>query len=496
MLDDDTAGGLGLRRLLRETAKFNGVAVVSLLIQPPTQLLIAAFLSPRDYGVVSLLGLWSLYAGLINPGTLSAGKREIPFLIAKGERARADKVQNVAISADLVYSFLPFLVICSAALVAQDHLVRIGLVITAVAYWVRNLSGYWSAINFVKQRFTVVAIGRLIGVLAVPLTILLLVGSLGVYAVLLGPVVGSLLSILFFLRVASIGFRFRFDIEEVIRLTKIGIVLSLTGILFYGYRLADRTIVASFLTLESLGIFSFAMVFVSFGLNFVADFTRVLEPILWEHSGKASDPETSFYATRRLARYLALASGVLVPMSQVGFVALVLLLVPAYQDSIPLFFILSNLLFLAGISAIPVIILQSAAIGRERIVSLVFGIGVAVNVLLDLLMVFLGRGIVGIAWVTVVSQGVFTIVFFLLAWRYMADPAGRSIKRLGLILLPFMVAAVFSLAHQLFLNDPASWMRVSVVSLAAQLVVWVVVIAVFYWKDLVSEFVITGSGTP
>ena len=110
---------ISIKSVVKQSAKFNIVSVVSLLIKIPNQMIIGMFLVPEEYGIISLVALWSLYAGLINPGMLSAGQREIPYLIGKKEEEQSVKVQNIAISSDLLYSILPFLVILCASFFIQ-----------------------------------------------------------------------------------------------------------------------------------------------------------------------------------------------------------------------------------------------------------------------------------------------------------------------------------------------------------------------------------------
>ena len=117
---------ISIKNIVKQSAKFNAVSVVSLLLQIPNQLIIGMFLVPEEYGIISFVVLWRLYAGLINPGMLSAGQREIPYLIGKKEEEQSIKVQNIAISSDLLYSILPFLVILCASFFYSNKLIKIG----------------------------------------------------------------------------------------------------------------------------------------------------------------------------------------------------------------------------------------------------------------------------------------------------------------------------------------------------------------------------------
>lgn len=471
---------ISIKSIVKQSAKFNVVSVVSLLIQIPNQLIIGTFLVPEEYGIISFVALWSLYAGLINPGMLSAGQREIPYLIGKKEEEQSIKIQNIAISSDLLYSILPFLVILCASFFYSNKMIKIGLILTAISFIANRLVTYWSSINFIKQRFTIVAIGRLINAILSPIIIIGSIYWLGIYAVLIAPLVCTIFMGIYYLRKGPIAYHFQFEWTEVIRLIKIGFVFSLSGVIFYIYRMADRTIIASFLSLHDLGLFAFAMGFIMFGMNFLADFGRVLEPILWEHSGKIKNPEDSFNDTKRMAIYMALITAMIIPLVQVGYDVVVKLLVPKYIESIPLFFILSNMLYLASMATFPNIILNSVVVNKQAVVTGIYLIGAGINIVLDLVMIYAGYGIEAIAFVTIVSQGMVAFVSYFLAREYMVRQRKGFALFLWQITFPFIISVLFSIFHG-FLGSTAlnPWLFGGI-SLCLQIIIWSIVIAVPY----------------
>ena len=77
------AQSLSIRNIVKQSGKINLVIVVSLLLQIPTQLIIGMFLILEEYDIISFVDLWSIYAGLINPGMFSARQRQIPYFMGK-----------------------------------------------------------------------------------------------------------------------------------------------------------------------------------------------------------------------------------------------------------------------------------------------------------------------------------------------------------------------------------------------------------------------------
>jgi len=483
---------VSIRNIVKQSAKFNIVSMVSLLIQIPNQIIIGMFLIPEEYGIISFVALWKLYAGLINPGMLSAAQREIPYLIGKKEGKQFIKVQNIAISSDLLYSILPFLAIFGASFFYSNKMIKIGLIITAFSFFSARFVNYWVTINFIKQNFTVVAMGRLISSILSPIIIIISIYWLGIYAVLIAPLVCTLFMGIYYFKKAPIGYSFQFEWAEVVRLIKIGFVFSLLGIIFYVYRMADRTIIASFLSLHDLGLFTFAMGFIMFGINFLADFGRVLEPILWEHSGKVKNTEDSFNNTKRMAIYMALVTAMIIPLVQVGYGVIVKLILPKYAESIPLFLILSNMLYLASIATIPSVILNSVVINKQALVTTVFAIGAGVNIILDLFIVYVEYGIESIALVTVVSQGMATFVLYFLARKYMIKQRNELPLFLRQITFPFIISVLFSVFHGFFFGSIilSPWL-LGVISLISQIIIWTFIVLLFYRDYLTKDKVIS-----
>ena len=471
---------IDIKKVFKQTVKFNVVSIISALIQIPTQIIIGVFLLPEEFGIISLISLWSLYSGLINPGMLSAGQREIPYLIGKKNIEQSLKVQNVSISSDLIYSILPFLVIICSSYFYSNKIIKIGLIITAFYFIINKLPTYWSSINFANQKFSVVASGRLIGVICSPIIIICFIYLLGIYAVLMAPLISAIITGVYYLIKGPINYSFKLEWKEIIRLIRIGFVFSLSGVIFYGYKMADSTIIASFLPLNDLGLFSFAMALIMFGINFLADFGRVLEPIIWEHFGKVDNEEESFENIKNIIIYTAIFTAMLIPFAQIGYGVVVKLIVPKYLLSFPLFIILSSMLYLAMMPTIPNIILNSVIVNKQKYVTLVYALGLSINIILNILAIKVGYGIKTIAFITIGSQGLITIILFILSSKYILNKIDNIKIFVFYTIFPFIIFVMFSFSHY-YLNNIIlnNWYFVCI-SLFLQIIVWGIVILIIY----------------
>jgi len=473
---------LSIISIAKNSLKFTAVKTIAALAGLGVTLYAATILLPEEYGTYGLLILWLTYVSLVTPGTSIAASREIPILLGKGQPEDARKTQNVSLSAELVFSIVPTAVIVAAAFFYTEPVMRWGLLIIAVCFIAMRLSGLWANMIFIRERFNTVAIVSIIAAVVGPAVVLAALPSLKVYAMVLGAPVAAIISMVYYFANGGIGFRFAFDRREIIRLTRVGIVLQGLAVVIMAFHMADRTIIASTLSLEQLGLYVFATGFLTYGLSFFDDFARVLQPILWRHAGTAESVYQGFQETRRIAVYLALGTGIVIPLAQLVFTLIATLLTSKYIDSIPIFNVLSYNLFLMAIAIVPSLILNSSLVNKQNLALLFYAAGLTVSIGLDILVVRLGYGVIGIAWVTIGSQGVVTLALYYLIKNYVFDNAVEFRKFAAMVIIPLVASLPFYFIHVYLRATSMNIWALAGISLAAQAVVWTVIIFLMYRK--------------
>ncbi len=471
---------LSIINVAKHSLKFSSVQFIVSLISLPVSIYVATVLVPEEYGIVGFLGLWSMYAGLIGPGISSAGAREIPVLLGKGEEKEALRIQNVSITPEMLYSVIPFIVILGASFFYSDPVLKIGLIIIAVSYVTAHLVNLWSQINFIREKFNTVATGNLIVGIASPVIILLGVYWLKIYALLIAPFLANVILWIYYLKKGAINFHFEFDRSETIRLLRVGVILQGLALIFWAFRLADRTIIASMLSFEQLGLYIYAIGFITMALMIPRNFTNVLQPILWKEASKADSALEGFKDAKKIAIYLAIGTAILIPTAQLGFYLIVNLITTRYIGSIPIFYVLSYNLYLASIVVIPNLVLGSSIVNKQKIVLCSYSIALALNIIFDILVIKLGYGVVGVAWVTICTQGLVTFMLYLFIKGYIFNDAKEFIRFQLRILFPFLITILFYFFHEyLGLLAPNVWTFVGI-SLATQVILWSLLFGVFY----------------
>jgi O-antigen/teichoic acid export membrane protein len=466
--------------IARNSIKFTSVKAVTAVGGLAITLYAATILTPTEYGTYGLLALWLTYVIFVAPGIYNAASREIPVFLGKKQEKDALKVQNISVSAELIYTIAPAAVIIGTSFFYTDTILRTGLLIIAMSYVTTRVTSLWSNMNFNRQKFNTVALGNLVISIISPAVTLATLHWLKVYALIIGPLAAHAVAIVYYFTKGAIGFRFTLDKREIIRLAKIGIVLQGLGIMFWAFRMADRTIIAAALPLAQLGLYTFAMGFLTYALTLFSDFGNVLQPTLWKEASTAENVYQAFRATRRIAVYIALGTAIIIPLAQLIFNLLVNLITKKYIDSVPIFNVLSYNLYLMALAIIPSLILNSSLVNKQKLPLLFYSIGLALNIGFDLLVIKLGYGVIGVAWVTIITQGLVTLTLYYFIRTYIFRTTGEFIKFGAIIIIPFIGCLPFYFLHGYLDTAVASRWSLAGISLGAQAVVWSLIIGVFY----------------
>jgi O-antigen/teichoic acid export membrane protein len=475
---------INITNIAKNSLKISLVQIIGAALALLASMYVATIILPEQYGIYGFLLLWSTYAGLFTPGIMSAGSREMPGLLGKGKTAAATRIQNISLTPELVWSLIPFAVILVSAFFFSDYTYRVGLIIIAFSYITSRLSTSWGNYNFIRERFNTVTIAYLIQGIAVPVLTLLLVVWLRVYALILAPLAINFVVWLYYLKKGPINFHFQFDWQEISRLFKVGIILQMAGVVAYAYRLMDRTIIAAMLPQEQLGLYTYAAGFILVALAIPNSFSNVLQPIIWRHAEQAKSVVEGFKDGKRITVYIALGTAMMIPLMQLVYYIIMELITKSYIPSIVAFNALSYNIYLMAITLIPNLVLSSSIINKQNIVLILYVIGLALNIALNILVIKLGYGIVGVAWVMIGSQFLVSLMIFYFSRHYIFSDNKEYLRLQLKIFLPFIVSLGFFFLHR-YLESAFGLRGFFGISLAAQAVVWGLLIVCFY-RDYLS----------
>ena len=469
---------IDINSVIKNGFKFNIVNIISIFIAFVASIYVATVLTPEEFGIYGLLGLWLLYAGLIGPGFISASSREIPVLLGKNLEKDALKVQNVSLTAELIYLIIPCFIIFISSFFYTDQVIKIGLIIISINFLITKIVAYWTHINVVRQRFSQVAVGRFLIGFSGPIFLFISVDSLRVYALLIAPIVSSLIGAVYYFFKASLHFKITFDKKIIIDLLKVGVTLQFLSLIFWAFRLSDRTIIAGMLPIEELGLYVFAMTFIMNGRTIIGEVITVLQPIAWKSTGKSLSIFHAFKDLKKIGIYLSIGSAILVPLSQLGFYIIVSQIATNYLSSMWIFNILSYNLFFIALAGIPSIILNSSIVNRQKKLLLIYGVGLTLNIIFDIVIILMGFDLIGVGFVTVSTQALVTVLSYISIRKLIFENRKKFLRYCMHIFFPLVIIIPFYFVFYLnLINNPLIF---SIISVSAQILIWTVIIYIFY----------------
>ena len=390
--------------IVKQSAKLSSAKIAGALVMLPITLLVARFLGPRVMGIVGLVTLWQLYANLLKPSMFGAAFRDLPALLRRGEIDPALRLQNIGITAEATYLVLPIVAFVGGALMQRDPTIRSALLVGALAFALSQVNYFVELVQWAHQRYGLIARANLVALVAAATFVGASIWWLGLYAAILIPAVTAFTLILIYLiKAAPMKFKPTWDWPEAKRLLRIGIPLALGTIFYWAFRMTDRTIVAALMPLTALGYLSFSMQFIDAGIKLVTDFQNVLAMRVWSVLGHARH-EPLGPPARRLSLTVLVVTCVAINLAQATFGAFVHVIVPAFAPAVPVFEILAILLTAGTAGMLPLTILNSPAVNRQKLASTIFAIGVPINVAFVLISLRLGYGLPGVATATVCAQ--------------------------------------------------------------------------------------------
>ena len=436
---------LSIRDIFRSSSKISGVNIGAGILAAGANIFVARRLGPDVFGVVGWVQMWLFYAGFAKPGCSQAAYREMLHLLGQSKDEEAHRIQDVALTTDWLFLAAPALaMLCASLFVLKRMDMRLGMAIAAVTFTVTSIYQTVDMVQWVHKRFALITrVNLLTGILQ---PALLIAGTwlLGLAGALAAPAVSTLLAIGYYvLRTQAFDFSPRWDWRESKKLMVIGFPLVLQGLLYWGMRTSDRTMVAAWLSLAALGYFSFAMSFINQGCQLVSDFVNVLQSHVFSELGRLGRVAPLSGKIQRICLLVTLATGCASGLAQAGFHPFVAMLAPKFTPGVKAFEILALNLVCTTISLPINTILNSAVMNRQNLTNGIQVAGLILNVAVGRAFYLLGWGLNGIAWSSAVSQLAVAVAIYAAAHRalFEEDAANSAVRfyswGLGLIGLTF-----------------------------------------------------------
>ena len=436
---------INIKSILKDSLFFNLIGIITKVLMALIMIYSAKILGAKDYGIYGIILLWIQYVALIKPGLVSQVTREIAVLQTKEKDFL--KKQNVAISGELIFMIIPFLILIFSSLFYEDIIIKTSLILLSIVMTLTRVNEIWGAINIVKKKFKNVAYARFIAGVVGPLIIFLFIEKIGVYSLVIYSGIAALSSFIYYALYSPLSFKFVLNKDLLWGFIKDGFILQLLVISFWGFRLSDRTLISYYFSLEDLGIYTFAANLALFLKNFIGEFHTVLQPIAWGEISK--NHKNTYSSLLKTTYFIALTSLVFIPISQFIFYLITSLYLTQYIDATSVFNFLSFSTYFIAIGGTVGIILNSNTIKRYKLSLWYSCIGIFLNLIFDYLLIINGFGIIHIAIVTLIVQAFISLIQFIHIRKYFF----KSKKQLCLFYFNILFSFLILVLFQFILNE-------------------------------------------
>ncbi len=443
-----------LQRLLSHSAVYGAAdvftGVTSLLLTP----LFTRLLTRADYGALALLALFSSLAKIAFRLGLDSAFFRLHY-DQKDEAARRWLAGTTALFAAGFGTLLFALVVSlggplTTALFGREPVPTAWLLLAAADIWISTLSFVPQALLRIQDRPRLFAgLSILRHAVNLSLKVGLLLGGFGVTGVLVSDVVATVVFTLALTPTLLRGAAFAFSRPLLRELLELGLPRVPHGLLLQIQNLADRRILAAFVSMSEVGLYSVGYTFgtaVKFALS---AFEPAWQPFVYAQIHKPDGSRTlARLVTYVLAGFVFCALGVAV----LGREVVRLMTAPSFHAAAPLVPVVALAYLLHG-----VFLLTSIGIGiskKARYYPIVTLASAGTNVAGNLLLIP-PFGIMGAAWATVASYAVMAGLGLLISQRL--HPIPFELGRLARVVAA--AAAVYAaslLAPEAFVSAVAA----------------------------------------
>lgn len=235
------------------------------------------YLDPRSFGLIDIIKNIIALTKYGDLGFTSVVERE--FNYKKAQNSPTKDLINTAYSAEIILSIILSLAVLSYAFFRNSNdIVFYGLIIASIGLLLQKLLKIHESFMRVNENFEQLSKNIKLGALVTSIGTILSVPFIGVYAALIFPVLGVLISYLNIRKISNLTVNLDINFLELIRQLKIGMSLGLLTVLSGLMIYLDRYIILKKFGLEVLGFFSVYYLINNTIQFLVKDVSRVFLP--------------------------------------------------------------------------------------------------------------------------------------------------------------------------------------------------------------------------
>lgn len=370
-------------------------------------LIVARWVGPETFGIWNALNLLLLYGVLVTLGVPNGMNRDVPVFRGRRENEKADKIIEVSFGFVLITSAIAGLIISGIALTGLvDAVYRPGLFMMGFLFF------SWKIYQFFQLRlkssisFRLMSVQQIIFAILLPIVCLPLAYFIDIPGFILGQAAVAFVMIIVVIRLASYRLTISWDPTIFFTLVKVGFPIMAAGLLYSLLTTIDRWVVLTFLSVEDLGHYTLAILAVGVLGLLPAVIGQQMYPRMAYRYGETHNKKA---LKPMIVRQSVMAVAVTIPILAIVFVTLpyvVNVFLPEYVLGIT-----PARILLLGLAFIPLAggfanFLNT--VDKQMYYLAVQVAALIVNFTLDMILIRLGFGLVGVALGAAITYFLYT----------------------------------------------------------------------------------------
>ena len=392
-------------QILKDSAGIYASSLLRTGLRFAASLVIATLLGPARYGFWNIIELINKYAPLATLGITSGAKREVPYWKGKNDRELAGKISGVGQFGVAASAMLLALMGIVVGFQFEDTLSRFAIILVATGGGINQIYQYNISIMAANKDFMDFAKFMSLEALVYLLATSVLIYVADIYGLFLAIVFTPALMVFLSRAKMSSYHTVQYDRRIIKRIIRVGAPFMLVGM---GYTLLltiNRLFIPTYLGLEQVGYYGFAMLL----LTFFDQMNGSIREVLWTHMNEHIGAHERVDTMAHYSVYPSILIALLIPiLAGVG-----ILLLPFAVDRLlveyrPSIFAAQIALIGGAISAGNIDILGPTL--RQGLLLIFLGIAILFNSVACIFLLSAGYGINAAAFSMVLGLGVYMLL--------------------------------------------------------------------------------------
>ncbi len=430
-------------------------------------ILVRRFLGPTNMGIWAFLQVIQNYAKHAGLGITTATARDVPYFLGKGDKAQAEKIQNLVFSFTILTALMVSIGIVIFAYVNRfrySEPIYHGLFVIAALILLQRIYSLFVVLLRAYKEFIFAGILNTASSVTGLICTIVLTWKFQLYGYFASMILNYVLMIAIILWRTTYRFSFHLEWKPLVSLLSLGISMVVSDVLRSVLVSIDRIMIAKFMGFAALGYYSVALM----AGNYLYTLPNMLSVIFFPHFQEAYAKRDSAHDLEKFLRVPTLCFAYLLPFL-IGFVWImsmwiIPILLPQYTSGIPaLKYYILGAFFLALTTTywdFMITIKKHWTLIPLQGFAIAFGFGIT------WLFIRLDWGIEGVAVADVLTCLVQFLILSFMSLRQIHKP--KTMMVLYLKVFAAFCALLFALwiSDHLFMSWPASLIKFAVQFLA------------------------------